>query len=196
MTPPPWTLTGSGLVAVYAPAPGAPVGTLMLLRYATSPVGAYDELLWAAFTRTPFGWRPQVSEIWVSTAESVAWGRRNWGLPKQLAQFEWERGRVRVVGEEGREVARLAFRLGGLRLPATSALMPAPLRTLAQPPLGEGRKWRLTRVGATGHITPGRLTVLHAGDLLPVFLRVRPRLTVGVPDFRLNFPVPEVEGEP
>ncbi|GBF05111.1 hypothetical protein DAERI_030277 [Deinococcus aerius] len=190
MPPPPWTLTGSGLIVVYAPAPGAALGALMLVRYAASPVGPYDELLWVAVPRTPFGWRPQVNRIWVSTAESAAWGRRNWGLPKRLAHFGWEQGGVRVTGEDGREVAHLAFRMGGLRLPVTSALVPAPLRTLVQPGLEGGEGWLLTPVRATGHVTLARLTLLSADGLPPPLTRTRPRLTLGVPDFRLVFPVP------
>ncbi|WP_051086935.1 acetoacetate decarboxylase family protein [Deinococcus apachensis] len=190
MSPPPWTLSGSGLLAMYAPAPGRPVGALMLVRYATSPVGPYDELLWVALTRTLFGWRPQVAHIWVSTAESAVWGRHNWGLPKRLAHFAWEQGQVRVTGEDGREVAHLAFRMGGPRLPVTSALIPAPLRTLAQPNLEGGEGWLLTPVGAAGHVTPARLTVLQADGLRPPLRQIRPRLTLGVPDFRLVFPVP------
>lgn len=196
MPPPPWILTGSGLIAVYAPAPGTVVGALMLVRYATSPVGPYDELLWVALARTPFGWRPQVDPIWVSTATSVAWGRRNWALPKRLVHFEWERNQVRVTGEDGREVAHLAFRIGDLRLPVTSALIPAPLRTLAQPGLEGGEEWLLTRVGATGHVTSAHLTVLHADGILPPLRGAHPRLTPGVPDFRLVFPVPEIKKPP
>lgn len=195
MPPPPWTLSGSGVVVVYAPAPGSPVGALLLLRYATSPVGSYDELLWAALTRTPAGCRPQVNSIWVSTVESVEWGRRNWGLPKRPAQFGWERnaggGQVWVTGEDDREIAHLAFRTGGPRLPVTSALIPAPLRTLAQPPLEGGGGWLLTRVQATGQVTPAHLTVLHADGLHPPLRRARPSLTLGVPDFRLTFPLPQ-----
>lgn len=195
MTPPPWLLTGHGLVALYAPAPAAPLGALMLLRYAASPVGPYDELLWLAFTRTPAGWRPQVRSIVVSTGPSVAWGRRNWAIPKRRAHFAWaggERaGEVRVTGKGGSEVARLGYEVGTWRLPVTTALIPAPLRTLAQPGLDGEHGWLLTTPGATARVTPARLTVWHADGLCPALPRLRPRLTLGVPDFRLVFPVPE-----
>ncbi|BDP40935.1 hypothetical protein DAETH_09040 [Deinococcus aetherius] len=196
MTPPPWTLRGHGLVALYAPAPGSLLGALMLLRYASSPVGPYDELLWVeAPTPSPAGPRLQVRSIFVSTRESMVWGRRNWGLPKRLAGFEWEgepgRGQVRVTGEDGRAVAHLACQWSGPRLPVTTALLPAPLRTLAQPALDGGEGWLLTTPRATGHVSPARLTVLHADGLHPPLVSARPRLTLGVPDFRLVFPEPE-----
>lgn len=199
MPPPPWTLTGRGWIAAFLPAPDAPLGALMLLRYAASPVGPYDELLWVAWGPGPRGWRPQVRAIVVSSAASVAWGRRNWNLPKRPAHFEWqgdwtgsrEAGQVCVTGEDDREVARLAFRAGGPQLPVSTALIPAPLRTLAQPALEESEGWRFTRVGGSGHATPAHLTVLSAGGLHPALTQRRPRLTLALPDFRLVFPVPQ-----
>lgn len=195
MTPPPWPLRGHGLMALYVPAPGAPLGALMLLRYASSPVGPYDELLWVeAPVASPAGPRPRVRSIVVSTRESMVWGRRNWGLPKRLAGFEWEGepecGQVRVTGEDGRAVAHLAYRWSGPRLPVTTALVPGPLRTLAQPALDGGRGWLLSTPRAEGHVNPARLTVLHADGLHPHLVSARPRLTLGAPDFRLVFPVP------
>ncbi|MBB5233561.1 hypothetical protein [Deinococcus budaensis] len=195
MTPPPWSLTGHGLIALYPPGPHTPPGALMLVRYAGSPVGPYDELLWLTPAASPAGTRPQVQAIWVSTRESAVGGQRNWGLPKRLARFGWSgsarRGAVHVTGENGAEVARLAFEVGRPRLPVTTALIPAPLRTLAQPPLAPGGRWLLTRVGAAGQVTPARLTVEHADGLHPFLRHARPALTLAAPAFRLVFPLPD-----
>lgn len=192
MPPPPWTLTGRGVVAL------TPRGVLMLVRYATSPVGPYDELLWAAPSRTPAGWRPQVRSIVVSTRESVVWGRRNWGIPKRLARFAWvggERvGEVRVTAEGGVEVARLGYEVGTWRVPVRAGWLSPPLRTLAQPGLDGVGGWLLTTLEASGHLTPARLTVGHLRGLTPAPPHLRLLLTVGVPDFRLWFPVPERRG--
>ncbi|MCP2014878.1 hypothetical protein L1280_002030 [Deinococcus sp. HSC-46F16] len=189
MPPPPWTLTGRGLIAL------SPPGVLMLVRYAASPVGPYDELLWAQCTRTPAGWRPQVRAIVVSTRESVVWGRRNWGIPKHLAHFAWigngRVGEVRVTDEDGAEVARLGYEVGTWRVPVGTALLPPPLRTLAQPGLDGAGGWLLTPLEASGRVTPARLTVGHLRGLTPTPPPVRPLLTLGVPDFRLVFPVPQ-----
>ncbi|KEF34273.1 hypothetical protein RDMS_07670 [Deinococcus sp. RL] len=189
MPPPPWTLTGRGVVAL------TPRGVLMLVRYAASPVGPYDELLWAAPSRTPAGWRPQVRSIVVSTRESVVWGRRNWGIPKRLARFAWlgsERAsEVRVTAEGGAEVARLGYEVGSWRVPVTTSLLPSPLRTLAQPGLDGAGGWLLTTLEATGHVTPARLAVGHLRGLLPAPPHAHPLLAVGVPEFRLRFPAPD-----
>ncbi|GGN31081.1 hypothetical protein GCM10010842_06710 [Deinococcus daejeonensis] len=42
----PWNLSGRGVVAVYG---GREAGALMLVRYAQSGVGPYDELLWVSY---------------------------------------------------------------------------------------------------------------------------------------------------
>jgi len=199
MTPPPWLLTGHGVIALYAPAPAAPLGALLLVRYAASPVGPYDELLWATLSRTPAGWRPQVRSTVVSTEASVLWGRRNWAIPKRRAHFAWaggaRAGEVRVTGEGGEEVARLGYEVGTWRVPVTTSLIPPPLRTLAQPGLEPGTRWLLTRPQATGHLTPARLTVTHADGLHPFLRHARSRLTLAAPDFRLVFPLPEPVAE-
>ncbi|MDL2343400.1 hypothetical protein QOL99_04450 [Deinococcus sp. MIMF12] len=188
MTPPPWTLTGRGVITLSAS------GVLMLVRYAACPVGPYDELLWAERTRTPAGWRPQVRAIVVSTEQSVVWGRRNWGMPKHLAHFAWTGngrvGEVRVTGDDGAEVARLEYEVGTWRVPVNTALLPPPLRTLAQPGLDGAGGWLLTTLEASGRLTPARLAVGHLRGLSPAPPRTRPVLTLGVPDFRLVFPVP------
>ena len=39
----------------------------------------------------------RISHIYVDDADSVDGGREIWGLPKDLAQFTWERGEQRQV---------------------------------------------------------------------------------------------------
>nr|WP_254606064.1 hypothetical protein [Deinococcus sp. JMULE3] len=75
-------MSGRGVVAVYG---GPEAGALMLVRYAQSGVGPYDELLWVSLSGAP-----QVTRIVVSTQDSVEWGRRNWAIPKSRADFAWE----------------------------------------------------------------------------------------------------------
>lgn len=70
-------------------------GQVQIVRYSTSPVGAYDELL-----IIPGSFRPpekcsgrlpahRVTRIYVSTLASVLSGRHNWNIPKHLARFEF-----------------------------------------------------------------------------------------------------------
>jgi hypothetical protein len=203
--PPPWTLHGRAVIALYGKQADAALGTpalgaLMLVRYADSPVGPYDELLWAtAPNSSPIGPRPQVQQIVVSTQASVRWGRRNWGIPKGLARFEWQEEKqaqqVRVYAPEGQLLAHLAFRTRGSSLPVSTSPIPVQLRTLAQPALDGEAGWLLTTLSAIGKVRPARLTVLDAGGLYTPVTQLRPLLTLAVPEFQLIFPVPDRVGD-
>lgn len=206
---PPWTLRGAGLVAVFGVR-----GVLMLVRYASSPVDPYDELLWAEVRGSPVGRRPQVTRIVVSTEASVVWGRRNWGIPKELASFGWSGsgldnwngdwaagGQVRVTGAGGEMLAHLGFRAGGPRLPVWTGAVPGAWRTLAQPdltpdpdaagPRGTPLSTVLTTVQARGQVQAARLSAAQ-GAFHPALMDSRPLLTLAAPEFRMVFPVPRV----
>lgn len=172
------------------------LGTLMLVRYADSPVGPYDELLWAtAPNPSPVGPRPQVQKIVVSSEGSVEWGRRNWGIPKGLARFEWQEEaqttQVRIYLPDGQVLAHLAYRTQGSSLPVSTFPVPAQFRTLAQPALDGDTGWLLTTVSATGKAQAARLTVLDTSRFHAPLMQLRPLLTLAVPEFQLVFPVPE-----
>ncbi|GAA6057593.1 hypothetical protein JCM3770_005402 [Rhodotorula araucariae] len=118
--PAPWTLTGEGWIfPLYTPFSETPiplpegayaplerdsqadlgdrfhggVGMVLILRYATSDAGPYDELMYVPglFSRPGGGDKPEysfaITRIYVSTDASVANGRRNWGIPKHRADF-------------------------------------------------------------------------------------------------------------
>ncbi|KAB5590446.1 hypothetical protein CTheo_6109 [Ceratobasidium theobromae] len=70
------------------------LGSVQLLRYHTSPVGPYDELLYVpgkmkykVGNSTISGL--SITRIYVSSPASIVNGRRNWNIPKQLARFEF-----------------------------------------------------------------------------------------------------------
>ncbi|OBZ71563.1 hypothetical protein A0H81_08915 [Grifola frondosa] len=65
------------------------MGFVMIVRYTDSPVGPYDELMMVPGDfKNPSGTqRPRISRIFVSTLASVYNGRRNWNIPKELANF-------------------------------------------------------------------------------------------------------------
>ena len=75
------------------------IGYMMLIRYSDSPAGPYDELLIGYPMKEPSElrinkdeWFPpyRISSIWVSTERSLRNGRKNWGIRKELADFEWK----------------------------------------------------------------------------------------------------------
>jgi hypothetical protein len=81
--------------------PGKTVGGVYLSYYGSGSVLEYSELIVAAgmvrYSGKIGGW---VSHIYVDNADSVAGGREIWGLPKELAEFTWEKGTRTASGYE------------------------------------------------------------------------------------------------
>ncbi len=72
-----WTVAGRVLV------------TCAFVVYEQGGILEYNELLSAVLVRK--GWRPMatITDIWVDSAASKAGGRSIWGIPKELADFEY-----------------------------------------------------------------------------------------------------------
>jgi hypothetical protein len=108
--------------------------------YQASNCGPYRELLFVPGVLRAFDGRRHwsVSRIFVSTVQSLVNGRRNWGLPKELAQFDIVYGdrngfedRI-VVKRAERTLADLRLRTSRLRVPATTTVVPRAARTVVQ----------------------------------------------------------------
>lgn len=84
-----------GIVSVF---PGKTLGGVYLARYGAESVLQYSELIVVSAIAhhhgKPGGW---ISHIYVDNADSVAGGREIWGLPKELAQFDWQMGNLPSV---------------------------------------------------------------------------------------------------
>ncbi len=94
--------------------PGKTLGGVYLSSYQSGSVLEYNELIVIAAGlsyRGKFGaW---VSHIYVDHPDSVAGGREIWGLPKELADFTWENGRV-TVRQGNRLLCRLSYNRQGI----------------------------------------------------------------------------------
>lgn len=202
MTSASWLLRGSGLAALYrARADLVPpdmratfrggMAAVLLLHYTRSPVGPYHELLYVGgFFSGGGGTHPRVTHILVDSPDSLRAGRDLWGLPKELAHFDWKDGFVRVE-QQGQLVAEFAWHACGPRLPALSAPIPKAGRTLAQLWAGEVR---LTRPQAVGQVRPARLSHKLVNPALFPDVE-RPLLTLALSEVRLRFPPAEVGQE-
>ncbi len=154
LAPAPWQLSGEayafftklpmprGRAELFAPSELAEarfgqLGLVMFLEHSASPVGSYRELLFIPGTFR-FGKRrlPSITKSYVSTRASLEGGRRNWGIPKELAEFDVDSGRDGVkrvtMRVDGLTATELWFRHGTLPLPFTSSLVPDSLCTLGQ----------------------------------------------------------------
>lgn len=81
--------------------PGKTVGGVYLSYYGSGSVLEYSELIVVAgvvsYSGKIGGW---VSHIYVDSTDSVAGGREIWGLPKELAEFTWEKETPHTSGYE------------------------------------------------------------------------------------------------
>jgi hypothetical protein len=215
LVPAPWSLRGHAWIVVlrlpreagarhaWVPAGQrstlvAPLSCLMFVDYAASPCGPYREILFVpGAMRFPDGrLHASISRILVSTWDSVVNGRRNWGIPKDRADFEIvrtaERDRLSVA-QAGAEICRLEFEPpAGVRLPLSTSWLPERWLTLAQ--LHEGRAYYY-RPEARGSLRTCRLLHWQFDPLrFPDLNLATVIASLRIEDFRMEFPVARVEG--
>jgi hypothetical protein len=107
-------------------------GCIMLVDYATSDVGPYGELLFIPGKFQHEGEKLNtISKIYVSTLDSVVNGRRNWGIPKEQAEFVFdqidEHHEHIVIKTGASPIAEFSIRSGGLSFPVNTRFLPFPL---------------------------------------------------------------------
>ena len=169
----------ASLPAGLRPLLGAHTRVVTLVRYLPGSTLVYDELIIA--TPALIGARPglAIEYIWVDSLASLWGGRRIWGLPKELADFEWSEDGVRVSDASGPLMT-----LDVNRSPAHGPAL--PLATAGIGRLGDA--WAYS-------VFPARMRLGRAGlrlrDLSPRFgftLGERPLLAVASRDCRITFP--------
>lgn len=208
IVPPPWRLSGSATIAIYrfsesyvyervALPPSLSgmfvggFGAIMLVDYATSPVGPYRELL---FSPGQFAYGRKkahsITHIYVSTEASVVNGRTNWGLPKELADFSIQaRNDVHQwrVSQNGQTLLDFTYRPGRLTLPLPGWLYRPRLMQFWQ-----GERY-LTRIRAGGRLQLSEVEEPKTGGAFPNIGHARPVGVVHLPHFKLTFPPPQRE---
>lgn len=211
--PAPWSLRGHAWMVALRLPPGDPARTaflppglqatvkaafsvLMCVVYDEAPCGPYRELLFIPGTMN-FGdaRHPSISRILVSTWDSVVNGRRNWGIPKDRANFDWVRSddadRWRVSGDDGHELCAIEFAAAaGVRLPLRSSWTPGRFATLAQ--RLDGRTYYCAPT-ATGSMRLCRVRHWQFdAALFPDLSRATVLAALRIDDFRMTFPVARI----
>lgn len=210
--PAPWSLTGSGYIILItlresfvtqscfvpeslAGSFSGGIGTIMLVDYVSSDAGPYKEILFIP-GRFSFQGRNlfSITKIYVSTMNSVVNGIRNWGIPKELAQFNISQtGNERVVhiDRDGVCFAELCFKHYPIHVPITTALVPPALRTLGHH--YQSRTY-ITRLSARGSVCPARLVSARIDKTyFPDFTTGKVLASFYVSKFLMVFPVPQVD---
>lgn len=211
IVPPPWTLTGRGCILVYRfphawalrhgnipPSRASSflggVGAVMLVDYAESDCGPYRELLFVPgkFRGRDGKSRYSITKIFVSTQVSVDSGVKNWGIPKELAAFEWTRDgnaeHVRVVqGDMPVAEFKLSSSIASMQL--TTSFVPEAWRTLEQ--TGVNGETLLTTLDGDGWMSLAKLEDVTVNPaLFPDLNEFKPLVVTKAEAFTLRFPVP------
>lgn len=209
----PWQLIGNGYIMLYRFSPGfvasqgfipdallpdyqGGFSSVMLVDYHDADVGPYQELLFipGRFEHAGHSYY-SISKIYVSTIASVLSGRHNWGIPKELADFEFEsttEGRQRVrVSKAGALIADFNFQTHGPRLLVTTRLLPQNLRTLLQQ---YDDKFFFTAPGGSGFLRYTRLLNVNiASEFFPDLSKGQLLASMQASNFHLCFPEAEIQ---
>ncbi|MEU2430172.1 acetoacetate decarboxylase family protein [Streptomyces sp. NPDC007861] len=194
--PPPWRATGRMWLAttectheIAIPSDLDAVGgarrlVIGLVRYEEGTL-RYDELVVGSVVRSGRRIGVLAQHIWVDDPASLWGGRRLWGIPKQLASFDWDGPAVHVTSG-GSHLAELLVR------PAASWLLPPlPLPATGFGRLGDHRVFLPGRMRA--RLAPATIEIGHWAPPLPPITGTRLRALVAV-RCRFAFPAGRVLG--
>ena len=174
--PAPWSLHGdafllptlTGLKAIQQydtnPLPDAKhwglAGAIILVRYHDTSVGPYNELIFTpGLHRLGRHVGFHISQIYVDSQRSLEGGRANWAVPKKLAVFDWQEQDSHIqlqvkLPNASQPFFTASFKQSKVQIPASSALVPPPLKTILQAcdPKLMYSKCLSTRVQAAGQL--------------------------------------------
>lgn len=163
------------------------MGVVMLINYTDSPVGEFNELLIAPAKFDTSGIRKYyISKSYVDSKEAMAAGRKNWGIPREMARFDWKENgditNIKVFKEEF-EFFDISIRTGTYHIPINTTLFPI---NLYQEIDGEGFH---VNPGGKGVGKPARIIEGHAEEeLFPNIFDYRTSMAIKVDPFNFLFP--------
>jgi hypothetical protein len=213
--PAPWRLTGSGVIIFFpahkknvlaSPALGAEnvesfrggAGAVMLVRYLDADCGPYDELLYIpGFFEHNNKTYLRITKIFVSSKESVEWGRRNWAIPKELADFDWRQGEkewhidVRQP-KTGKSIYSISLSPRFFSFPLTTSILPWSLLQKQEPQYSGGEEFYLeTKLQGKGSAKICFIDRVEGSRELPDYhdMSHGPRIAFAVNPFEMTFPI-------
>jgi len=204
---PPWELKGNGYILLYRfPKDFVEnqcflgdfqrnksylnIGSVMLVDYHTSNVGGYKELLLIPSLFNFGGAKAfNISKIYVSTYNSVYNGIQNWGIPKELADFEIDTiddaTKRFQISTQNQTFLQIQLKSGGISFPITTSLFPF---TFYHP---SGGKILITKPHGQGW---GKLCKIENiqidSSFFPDIAQFKPLMAIQVSNFTMKFPMP------
>jgi len=213
--PAPWTLSGTG-VMIFFPAHKKNVldsafigaenresfrggmGAVMLVHYENADCGPYDELLYIpGFFEHNNKTYIRITKIFVSSQASVEWGRRNWAIPKELADFEWRQGKkewhidVRQP-KTGNSIYSVSLSPRFFSFPITTSLLPWKLLQKQASQYSQGEDFYLEpALDGRGSARICFIDRVEGSKDFPDYHEMShgPRIAVAIDPFKMTFPV-------
>ncbi len=206
--PAPWTLNGYGYILIYRfgrnfanqQAPDflkkkavAGFGSLMLVNYEKSDCGPYDELLIIPGKYKHQGQKLHtISQIYVSSQDSIDNGRINWGIPKEAAHFQFKSlsNRIEKVtvtssdAPDAKPIFKATFKTGLIPFPVSTSLLPFPLVQQAR-----GKEYRTTFKGKGIGRLASLVDMKINPEMFPGIDSIKPIAIIRVSPFEITFPV-------
>lgn len=177
----------------------APVSVLMFVDYTHSNAGPYRELLYipgtAQFSEKLANKRLlTISNIVVSSASSVKNGRINWGIPKNLCDFDVETGpeglQEVTLHQNHKPQFELAYRGKGFSFPINTGLVPAFMKTLGQHWQGKEFEYSPSAKGMARFASVHLLN--NIGDAFPDMHLNEVITALEITRFQMTFPVAKI----
>ncbi len=167
------------------------VGSVMYVKYDDSPVGPYDELLLIpGKIRLADRDELSITRIFVSSMESVVNGRKNWGIPKEQADFKvtFEGGEEKIeMHQNGVFLGKISFTTGRLSFPIFTGWIPKKYRRLVQ--LWQKKLYTFSPK-MSGLLKPAKLMTCEFNkDLFPDLAQAKPLNCMQIKNFKMSFPV-------
>lgn len=204
--PAPWNLTGNGYILLFkfseefvSTRGFIPpyfkdrfqhgLGSIMLVDYHSSTAGPYQELLFIPGKFLHQGQQLHtITKIYVSTPTSVINGRSNWGIPKELANFNFtpldQHNDKIAVTVNGNSVMEIHLKSGWLSFPVHTTLLPFPLvQNLDQ-------KIYYTKFIGKGTGKLAKVVDINVNQkYFPDIGAVKPLAVLKISNFKLTFPI-------
>lgn len=213
--PAPWHLKGSGVIIFFpahkqnvlaSPALGAEnvqsfrggMGAVMLVHYENADCGPYDELLYIpGFFDHNNKTYLRITKIFVSTKESIEWGRRNWAIPKELADFDWRQGEKEwhidvKQPKTGNSIYSVSLSPRFFPFPMTTSFLPWSLLQKQEEKYSNGEEFYLeTRLSGKGSAKICFIDRVEGSREFPDYHEMShgPRIAFAVNPFEMTFPV-------
>lgn len=194
--PAPWRMSGGAWIGLFrtnaplslppdlAPLLGTGWVGVALLRYLAGTLH-YDELIIGVPARRGRNIGVYVDQIWVNDRESLWGGRQIWGLPKQLAGFDWNGDHVRITDHSG-PIATITVDPRMAWLPRVPLPLPVWGRHTSARLLALGRVQ--ARVGRAG------MRVSAWSERFSYTIPARPTFALALKPFHLVIPGPTIIG--